>query len=92
MGGGTDSGTLARFRLHHDIGTLPQSNLRDLEALPPLPPSLYPPLQALQCNAIQRLERTPAGRTAHGRNQDKTRVIVLHSTGHGEIDLSARTS
>jgi hypothetical protein len=29
------------------------------------------PLQALRCNAIQRLERTPAGRTAHGRNQNK---------------------
>jgi hypothetical protein len=39
-GGTTDSCTLAYFRLHHDIDTLPQSNLRDLEALPPLPPSL----------------------------------------------------
>jgi hypothetical protein len=29
------------------------------------------PLQELQCNAIQRPERTPAGCTAHGRNQDK---------------------
>jgi hypothetical protein len=38
--GRTDSGTLARFRLHHDIGTSPQSNLRDLEASPPLPPRL----------------------------------------------------
>jgi hypothetical protein len=28
------------FRLHHDIGSSPQSNLRDLEALPPLPPRL----------------------------------------------------
>jgi hypothetical protein len=80
------------FRLHHDIGTLPLSNLRDLEAFPPLPPHLQPPLQALRCNAIQRLERPPAGRTAHGRNQDKTRVNVLLSTGHREIDLSARTS
>jgi hypothetical protein len=34
------SGTLAFFRLHHDIGTPPQSNLRDLEAPPPLPPCL----------------------------------------------------
>jgi hypothetical protein len=36
----TDSGTLAFFRLHHDIGTSPQSNLRDLQAPPPLPPRL----------------------------------------------------
>jgi hypothetical protein len=28
------------FRLHHDIGTSPQSNLRDLEASPPLLPRL----------------------------------------------------
>jgi hypothetical protein len=28
------------FRLHRDIGTLPQSNLRDLEASPPLPSRL----------------------------------------------------
>jgi hypothetical protein len=27
-----------------------------------------PPLQALWCDAIERPERTPAGRTAHGRN------------------------
>jgi hypothetical protein len=32
--------TLAFSRLHHDIGTLPQSNLKDLEASPPLPPRL----------------------------------------------------
>jgi hypothetical protein len=51
-----------------------------------------PLLQAPRCNAIHRLERTPAGRTTPGRNQDKTRVIVLLSTGHQEIDLSARTS
>jgi hypothetical protein len=38
------------------------------------------------------LERPPAGRTTHNRNQDKTRVNVLLSTGHREIDLSARTS
>jgi hypothetical protein len=31
---------LHAFRLHRDIGILPQSNLRDLEALPPLPPRL----------------------------------------------------
>jgi hypothetical protein len=36
----TDSGTLAFFRRHHDIGTSPQSNLRDLEDPPPLPPRL----------------------------------------------------
>jgi hypothetical protein len=54
--------------------------------------SCSPPLQALWCNVIQRLEHTPAGRTAHGRNQDKIRVIVLLSTGHREIDLIARTS
>jgi hypothetical protein len=40
--GGTtmDSAHLHAFRLHHDIGTKPQSNLRDLEVLPPLPPCL----------------------------------------------------
>jgi hypothetical protein len=38
--GKTDCCTLAFFRLHHDIDTLPQSNLRDLEASPPLPPCL----------------------------------------------------
>jgi hypothetical protein len=36
----TDSGTLACFRLHHDIDTSPQSNLRYLKASPPLPPRL----------------------------------------------------
>jgi hypothetical protein len=30
-----------------------------------------PPLQASQCITIQHPERTPTGRTAHGRNQDK---------------------
>jgi hypothetical protein len=32
--------TLHAFRPHHDIDTSPQSNLRDLEASPPLPPRL----------------------------------------------------
>jgi hypothetical protein len=41
-----------------------------------------PPLQAPRCNATQCLERNPAGRTTRGRNQDKTRVIVLLSAGH----------
>jgi hypothetical protein len=36
----TESCSLARFCLHHDIGTSPQSNLRDLEASPPLQPCL----------------------------------------------------
>jgi hypothetical protein len=88
----TDSCVLAHFRLHHDIGTLPQSNLKDLEATPPIPHACSPPLQAQRCNTIQRLERTPAGHTAHCRNQDKTCVVVLLSTGHREIDLIARTS
>jgi hypothetical protein len=37
------------------------------------------PLRAPRCIAIQRHERTSAGRTAHGRNQDKPRVTVLLS-------------
>jgi hypothetical protein len=35
------------------------------------------PLRAPRCHAIQRHECTPTGRMAHGRNQDKPRVIVL---------------
>jgi hypothetical protein len=51
-----------------------------------------PPLRAPWCFAIYRHERTPAGRTAHGRNQDKPHVPVLLSAGHRETDLSASTS
>jgi hypothetical protein len=40
-GGTTDSCSLACVRLHHDIGTSPQSNHRDLEVSPP-PLSLSP--------------------------------------------------
>jgi hypothetical protein len=38
--GTTDNCSLACFRFHHYIGTSPPSNLRDLEASPPLPPCL----------------------------------------------------
>jgi hypothetical protein len=77
---------------HSRYWHLPQSDRRDLEASPPLPPSLYPPLRAPRCPAIQCPERTPAGHTAHGRNQDKPCVPVLLSTGHQETDLSASAS
>jgi hypothetical protein len=50
------------------------------------------PLRAPQGLAIQCQERTPAGCTALGRNQDKPRVPLLLSTGHRETDLSASTS
>jgi hypothetical protein len=73
----------------HDIGTLPQSTLRGTWRLLLLSrPACSSPLRAPCCHIIQRHERTPAGRTAHGRNQDKPRVIVLFSTGHRETDLS----
>jgi hypothetical protein len=39
-GGGGRAAHLCIFRLHHDIGTRTQSNPRDLEASPPLPPRL----------------------------------------------------
>jgi hypothetical protein len=59
----------------------------------PSPASLVgPPLRAPRCLAIQRHERTPAGHTAHGRNQDKPRFSLLLSTGHRETDLSTSTS
>jgi hypothetical protein len=38
--GGRIAAYLHTFRLHHDIGTLPQSNLRDLETSPPLSKTL----------------------------------------------------
>jgi hypothetical protein len=50
------------------------------------------PLRGPRCLAIQRNERTPARRTAHDRNQDKPRVLVLLSTSHRETDLSALSS
>jgi hypothetical protein len=50
------------------------------------------PIRAPQCLAIQRHECTPAGRTTHGRNQDKPCVIALLSAGHRETDLSTLTS
>jgi hypothetical protein len=56
------------------------------------PLACIPPLRAPRCPVIQHRERTPAGRTTHGRNQDKPCVSVLLSTGHRETDLSASAS
>jgi hypothetical protein len=68
----TDRCTLAYFRPHPRYWHFASiKTLRTLEVSLLFRLSFSSPLQAPRCAAIQHPELTPAGRTAHGRNQDK---------------------